>query len=293
MSVVSYREILPRTYSHKLGEAPRGTSKWAITVTEPIGHQTAIDTVGIYHGTVHPEYAYLVCTDASVTETDRHHVEISYTWEVPEAGQELGFQPNPIARADVWSFSTGGAQVPALTYYNGTGNGDRRPLVNAANDYFEGLTRLEAEVRLTISGNRATFPSSVAASVTNAVNDSAFLFGAAHQWFCGGITGAQASEVVNGQVVNYWQVGVELVYRQSGHDLLLPHVGFHQLDATDGKVPCTVYDSVGKQMVAASVPQPLNSDGTQKLIYSSAPDILTRRIYPEINFTTYFGVPPF
>ena len=171
MSVVSYREILPRTYSHKLGEAPRGTSKWAITVSQPIGHQTAIDTVGIYHGTVHPEYAYLVCTDASVTETDRHHVEISYTWEVPEAGQELGFQPNPIARADVWSFSTGGAQVPALTYYNGTGNGDRRPLVNAANDYFEGLTRLEAEVRLTISGNRATFPSSVAASVTNAVND--------------------------------------------------------------------------------------------------------------------------
>jgi len=290
MSVVSYREILPRTYSHKLGEAPRGTSKWAITVTEPIGHQTAIDTVGIYHGTVHPEYAYLVCTDASITETDRHHVEISYTWEVPEAGQELGFQPNPIARADVWSFSTGGAQVPALTYYNGTGNGDRRPLVNAANDYFEGLTRLEAEVRLTISGNRATFPSAVAASVTNAVNDSAFLFGAAHQWFCGGITGAQASEVVNGQVVNYWQVGVELVYRQSGHDLLLPHVGWHYV-ASNVKYPVLVKDW-DDTYVRASTPQPLNTNGTQKSA-GSAPDILTRRIYPEINYTTYFGVPPF
>jgi hypothetical protein len=290
MSVVSYREILPRTYSHKLGEAPRGTSKWAITVSQPIGHQTAIDTVGIYHGTVHPEYAYLVCTDASVTETDRHHVETSYTWEVPEAGQELGFQPNPIARADVWSFSTGGAQVPALTYYNGTGNGDRRPLVNAANDYFEGLTRLEAEVRLTISGNRATFPSAVAASVTNAVNDGAFLFGAAHQWFCGGITGAQASEVVNGQVVNYWQVGVELVYRQSGHDLLLPHVGWHYL-LSNVKYPVLVKDSDGTD-VRASTPQPLNTNGTQKSA-GSAPDILTRRIYPEINFTTYFGVPPF
>jgi hypothetical protein len=290
MSVVSYREILPRTYSHKLGEAPRGTSKWAITVSQPIGHQTAIDTVGIYHGTVHPEYAYLVCTDASVTETDRHHVEISYTWEVPEAGQELGFQPNPIARADVWSFSTGGAQVPALTYYNGTGNGDRRPLVNAADDYFEGLTRLEAEVRLTISGNRATFPSSVAASVTNAVNDGAFLFGTAHQWFCGGITGSQASEVVNGQVVNYWQVGVELVYRQSGHDLLLPHVGWHY-DASNVKYPVLVKDSDGTD-VRASTPQPLNTNGTQKSA-GSAPDILTRRIYPEINFTTYFGVPPF
>ena len=290
MSVVSYREIQPRTYQHKLGEAPRATTKWVITVTEPIGHQTAINTVGIFHGTPHPEYAYLLCTDASITEQDRHHVEISYTFEVPEAGQELGFQPNPIARADVWSFSTGGAQVPALTYYNGTGNGDRRPLVNAANDYFEGLTRLEAEVRLTISGNRATFPSNVAASVTNAVNSGAFLFGTAHQWFCGGITGSQASEVVNGQVVNYWQVGVELVYRQSGHDLLLPHVGFHHLLASV-KYPVLVKDSDGTDW-RASTPQPLETNGTQKSA-GSAPDILTRRIYPEINFTTYFGVPPF
>jgi hypothetical protein len=219
-------------------------------------------------------------------------VEISYTWEVPEAGQELGFQPNPIARADVWSFSTGGAQVPALTYYNGTGNGDRRPLVNAANDFIQGLTRLEAEVRVTIAGNRATFPSSVAASVTNAVNSGPFLFGTAHQWFCAGITGTQASEVVNGQVVNYWQVGVELVYRQSGHDLLLPHVGLEQNDATRGKVACVVYDKENERFVASSLPQPLDSNGIQKAL-GSAPDILTRRIYPEINFTTYFGVPPF
>jgi hypothetical protein len=71
-----------------------------------------------------------------------------------------------------------------------------------------------------------------------------------------------------------------------------PNSIIHKLDATDGKVPCTVYDSVGEQFVAASVPQALNSDGTQKL-FSSVPDILTRRIYPEINYTTYFGVPPF
>jgi hypothetical protein len=44
--------------------------------------------------------------------------------------------------------------------------------------------------------------------------------------------------------------------------------------------------------VRASTPQPLNTNGTQKSA-GSAPDILTRRIYPEINFTTYFGVPPF
>lgn len=291
MSVVSYREVLPRTFQHRLGEPPRAGTKWVITVSEPVSTQTALDAIGIYHGTSHPEYAYLICTDAQVSEPDRHHIEVQYTFEVPPAGGDLvTFQPNPLARPDVWQFTTGGAQVPALTYYNGTGNGDRRPLVNAANDIIEGLTTLEAEVRLTISGNRATFPSAVAAAVTNAVNDGPFLWGGAHTWQCSGITGSQASEVVNGLVVNYWQVGAELTFRASGHNLLLPHVGLNQLVSGSQK-PVTVIGDHGLPLRAAT-PQPLNSDGTQKTS-GSMPDILTRRIYPEVNFTAYFGVPPF
>lgn len=290
MSVVSYREVLPRTFSHRLGEPPRAGTKWILTVSEPITHQAAINAVGIFHGTAHPEYGYLVCTDAQVTEPDRHHVEISYSYEVPPPGSAGGLQANPLVRPDVWEFSTGGSQVPCLTYYEGSGNASQKPLVNAANDYFEGLTCNEGEVRLTISGNRPTFPAAVASAVTNAVNDGAFLFGTAHQWFCAGITGRQASEVVNGQVVNYWQVGAELVYRRSGHDLLLPHVGFHYV-ASGQKYPVTVVGEDGLQY-RASAPQPLNSNGTQKSP-GSAPDILTRRIYPEVNFTTYFGTPPF
>jgi len=290
MSVVSYREVLPRTFSHKLGEPPRAGTKWVITVSEPISHQTAIDTIGIVHGSAHPEYAYLVCTDAQVNELDRHHVEIAYSYEVPPPGAEFGFQPNPLARPDVWSFSTGGAEVPAVRYYNGSGNGDIKSLVNSAGDMFEGVTALEAEVRLTISGNRATFPSATAAAVTNAVNDGTFLWGAAHTWQCSGITGSQASEVVNGLLVNYWQVGAELVFRASGHSLRLPDVGFNYLDGSSKK-PVTVTGPAGLA-VAATAPQPLNSNGTQKSA-GSAPDILTRRVYPEVNFTAYFGVPPF
>lgn len=292
MSVVSYREVLPRTFQHRLGEPPRAGTKWVLTVSQPVSTQTALDTIGIYHGTSHPEYAYLICTDAQVTEPDRHHVEIQYTFEVPAVagGDPSTFQPNPLARPDVWQFTTGGAQVPALTYYNGSGNGDLRPLVNAANDIIEGLTTLEAEVRLTISGNRATFPSAVAAAVTNAVNDGPFLWGGAHTWQCSGITGSQASEVVNGLVVNYWQVGAELTFRASGHNLILPHVGFHYVSGSSKK-PVTVIGDDGLPR-RATVPQALNSDGTQKAA-GTAPDLLTRRIYPEVNFTTYFGVPPF
>jgi hypothetical protein len=190
----------------------------------------------------------------------------------------------------VWEFTTGGSQVPCLVYYEGSGNNTPMPLTNGANDYFEGLTVNEGEVRLTISGNRPTFPASLAAAVTNSVNTGAFLFGTAHQWFCAGISGRQSSEVVNGLVVNYWQVGAELVYRRSGHDLLLPHVGWHYYSGSSKK-PVTVVGDDGLTYRASS-PQPLNTDGTQKTS-SVAPDILTRRIYPEVNFTTYFGTPPF
>ena len=290
MSVVSYREVLPRTFSHKLGEPPRAGTRWVITVTEPITHQAALNTIGIFHGSSHPEYSYLVCTDAQVTEPDRHHVEVAYSFEVPPPGSEGGFQPNPLVRPDVWEFTTGGSQVPCLVYYEGSGNNTLMPLTNSANDYFEGLTVNEGEVRLTISGNRPTFPASLAAAVTNSVNTGAFLFGTAHQWFCAGISGRQSSEVVNGLVVNYWQVGAELVYRRSGHDLLLPHVGWHYYSGSSKK-PVTVVGDDGLTY-RASAPQPLNTDGTQKGA-GFAPDILTRRIYPEVNFTTYFGTPPF
>jgi hypothetical protein len=130
--------------------------------------------------------------------------------------------------------------VPALTYFEGSGNGDVRPLVNAAGDFFEGLTTEEAEVRASISGNRPTFPLATAAAVTNALNQGAYLGGAAYSWKCSGISAQQATEVVNDIEINYWQVSVELVYRQSGWPLLLPHVGWHYLDGSEKKF-CPTY----------------------------------------------------
>ena len=171
------------------------------------------------------------------------------------------------------------------------------PLVNAAGDFFEGLTTEESEVRASISGNRSAFPLATAAAVTNAVNSSAYLGGAAHTWKCSGISAQQTTELVNDVEINYWQVSVELVYRQSGWNLLLPHIGFHYLDGSDKKA-AWVYDQTpapeGPKQIVATVPQPLNSDGTLK--YPGAggtPDILTRRVNPEVNFSTYFGTPPF
>lgn len=295
MSVLSNRELVGRSFSHRFGEAPTAERKFAITLDDPATNtQEILNAVGIAHGDYHPEYTYLRCVEGNVSENDPDpwHATVSYRYQVPELGGNQDFDPNPLARPDVWSFSTGGAQVPALVHYAGTGNANIQPLVNAAGDFFEGLTMDESEVRASISGNRPTFPLATAAAVTNAINESAYLGGAQHTWKCTGISAQQATEVVNGVELNYWQVSVELAYRQSGWPLLLPHVGWHYLDGSDKKV-CYVYDDDGNK-IAASFPQPLDTDGT--LLYPGAggmPDILTRRLNPEIDFNAYFGVPPF
>jgi hypothetical protein len=294
MSVLDFREVLPRTFRHRFGDPPQAERKFTVSLTAPVANQQILNTVGIFFGALHPEYPYLRCVEGNVTETDRHYAEVTYRYELPARGAQQ-FEANPLARADVWSFSTGGAQVPALIYYDGAGNDDLKPLVNTANEFvFEGLTTLEAEVRATISSNRAVFPLPIAADVTNAVNASPYLFGARHTWMCAGINASQAVEAVNDQEITYWQISVELVYRASGWNLLLPNVGLNQIDGGKKK-PCTVENEDGDE-IAASTPQALDGDGKQKA-NNDPPDILDapvgRRIYREIDFAPFFGTPPF
>ena len=288
MAVISYREVIPRTASHKFGESPTAERKYIVTVDEPTPTQNIINAVGILHASAHPEFSYLKCLNIQVTETDRHHAEITYSYELPKQ-EEL--DPNPLARPDVWSFSTGGSQVPALVYYDGSGNSNKKPLQNTAKDFFEGLTTLEAEVRASISGNRATFPLANAAAVTNSVNSSSYLGGAAHTWLCAGISGQQATEVVNDVELRYWQITVELVYRASGHDLLLPNVGWNYLEGGEKK-RVWVKDPESGEKVASGSPRALTTAGGLK-DDDQEPDILTRRVYPEADFSNYFGTPPF
>lgn len=292
MAVLSCREVLPRTFQHKFGESPTAEMKFVVTVDEPTPTQQIIGTVGYVHGSAHPEYPYLLMLEGSVTETDRHHAEVTLRFEVPK---QENLDPNPLARPDVWSFSTGGAQVPWLYYYHGSGNDDIRPLVTGANDYIEGLTVLAPEVKATISGNRAAFPLAVAAEVTNAINSGPYLGGSAYTWQCNGISGQQATEVVNDVEVRYWQVSVELTYRRAGYIEKLPHVGFHYID--DGKKRrAWVYQGEpgASEKVDATTPQPLTEAGALKYPgLDGLPDQLLRRPYPAVDFASYFGTPPF
>jgi hypothetical protein len=297
MAIIGYREVLPRTFSHKFGESPTAERKFVVTTDGPEAHQILLNTVGIFHGAVHPEFTYLLCTEGSVTEPDRQHAEISYRYEVPQSGSQDN-QPNPLARKDVWSFSTGGAAVPATVYYHGAGNETRRSLTNSAGDFFESAMTDEAELRCSISGNRASFPIRAAAEATNCVNADAFMGAGRHQWKCAGISGQQQVEVISGVEIKYWSVTAELVYRQSGWNLFLPNVGWNYIQGGE-KRRAWVWSDPGeggtREQIASSNPMPLLEDGG--LVVSSPgesnpPIILNRRVHREVNFTPLFGNPP-
>jgi hypothetical protein len=331
MAVINFREILPRTFQHKFGESPTATRVFNVTLDQATPTQEILNAVGIFHGAFHPEYTYLLCTDGSVTETDAFHAEVTYSYEVPQVGTDE-FDPNPLSRPDVWSFSTGGAEVPCMYYYAGN---SIAPLINSAGDFIEGVTCPESEIRVTISGNRQRFDYALAASVSNCINGEQYLGGAPYTWLCAGISGQQQLEVVNDVQVKYWSFSTELIYRAGTHLLYLPDVGFHYLAAAENDdsppigegtssadaapyIPGGVGTQSGVQLIHGTnvrqaggvrkrawcyAPEggdkqespsavPLNSNGTMKPA-GAPPNILVRRVHRTINFAQFFGVPTF
>ena len=285
MTVISFREVVGRSFTHRFGEAPTAELKFVPTLdnTAPTVQEIA-NVVGIFHGSPHPEYPFLTMTEAQVTEgtPSPFHAEVTYRYELLEPDER---DPNPLARPDIWSFSTSGAAVPALFYYDGA---TQKPLVNSAFDYFEGVTTDSAECRATINGNRPTFPLATAIAVTNTVNSDSYLGASAHQWKCVGIGGQQQSEVVNDVEINYWAVTIELAFRQTGWNLQLPDVGLNYIDGSDKK-RAYVLNEEGEKVDSAN-PVALNSDGSLKAA-GSLPDILDRRVNPEVAFGSFFGTP--
>jgi hypothetical protein len=232
----------------------------------------------------------MLCTDGQVTESSAYQAEAVYSFATPAVGT-AGFEASPLARDDVWSFSTSGVAVPTFRYYNGTGNADIKPLINTAGDLIEGAQAIEGELRVTIAGNRAAFPKADAVAVTGALNADSFMGAAPYQWQCLGISGQQTTEVVNGFQVTYWQVAAELTYKQSGYQLYLPNAGFHYLDNGVLKRAYVKGPPPDNEDIPSASAVKLTASGAIQT--SGDPIILQRRVNPAVNFATYFGTPPF
>jgi hypothetical protein len=288
MAILSYTELATVAASRKFGEAPTFQRKFVVEVDDPTTKQTDIANYpGVVFLQAHPEASYCKAMNVSVANYNgsRWHYEVTWDYELPK---QQNVDPNPLARADIWKWSTGGLQVPALYYYEGD---TLAPLQNSANDFFEGATTDISTLQASISGNRATFDYGLATTVTNAVNSSSYLGGAAYTWKCSGIAANPAVEVVNEVEIRYWQVEVTLEYRPDGWPLQLPNIGWNYLDGGTKRRVTVDYDPGSGQpieKVPASNPQPLTSAGA---LSTGAPTVLVRRVHKAVNFQQYFGTP--
>jgi hypothetical protein len=294
MGIVKYTELATVSASQKFGEPPAYSRQWVVEVDDPtITQSDILQATPVAWLDPHPDFGWAKAFTAAVENYNgsRWHYLVKWDYEVPK---QKDLDPNPLSRPDIWKFATSGMAVPALWYYAGTGNGDKRALTNSAGDFFEGVTTDLSVLKAHISGNRPTFDYAIAASVTNAVNDSTYCGGAAYTWRCDGISGQPAVEVVNGSEIRYWQVEVELTYRPDGHAMLIPNVGWNYLQSGERR-RVWVWNESKTEKLPASNPQPLNSNGTLDTSSpgeANPPLLLTRRTQAAVNFSTYFGTPP-
>lgn len=292
MAIIGFSEQ-PRSGTHKIGESPTFERNFVVLVDSTNQSFAEIVTyLGVTHGSPHPEFYSARVDNVEISESsgdaDADSSIASYTINVKAtySVQQRDWDPSPLSRPDVWKFITQGAAVPALYYYDNT---TLKPLTNSAGDYFEGLMVDEGQQKITITGNRATFPSATAAAVTNAVNQSAFLGFAQDCVKVQGISGELVSEVVNEQTVFYWKVTAELLARQTGWNLLVPDVGFNFVE---GGVKKRAYvTGPDGDRIASANPVALNGSGGLQA-GATLPAILTRRVYKRIEFSSYFGTPP-
>ena len=291
MAVSSVRE-LPRKAEQEIGRAAIMTRRWVAvlsdnTLSSPTSERDVlIATAGETWGTPHPTFTSFKLRKVTMEEGyegSPYHVLTTAEYSLLRDEEIVA----PTDRDSQWSFDSSSAEVPALFYYDGSGNGTKYPLTNSANDYFPGLVTVEGIVVIKVAKNFAAFPSSWIGA-QNFVNDDTYLGCATHSIRVAGVPIKYTYEEWNGSVVKYWAAEAELHYRQSGHNLQLPDIGFNFI-ADGQKRRAMVFDFQNGEWVASSNPVGLNGSGAQT---GGAPAILERRVCPETSFQTLFGTPP-
>lgn len=202
--------------------------------------------------------------------------------------------PNPLNRPEVYSFSSSSTTVDAISFSNVPGFGYRREFIyNSAYDLLQGYKMRSVEPALTISKNTSTSPMTLLSSVVNHVNDATWAGGASGTWLCTSLSGSQKSELSGNEILTFWEIKASFSYREQGWQLVVKDVGLNRRVYNGNiflrKESCIVFDSDGNEK-AATTPQPLNPDGTQRL-NSSVISELTYDIYKPASFSSYFVGP--
>lgn len=288
MGVVSFRE-LGRKNEYEIGKPRKLIREFVCVLSDdtltgnPTAENVVAAAVGIDFGVAHPTYANNKCRKITITEGyegSPYHVHVLAEYGIILASELI----HPTSRPAVWEVDSAPGEVPALSYYDG---GTRRPLTNSAYDYFPGLVAQEGLAVAKVTQNFAMFPSSWTAA-QNSVNSATYFGCAQHTMKVDKVRVIQSHEEFGGSVVAFWQATAELAFRESGHNLQLPDIGFNFISGGQ-KRRAMVFDFDNNEWVASANPVGLNGSGG---LANGAPAILNRRICPEANFTALFGAPP-
>lgn len=293
MSIVSTKE-LARTFEIEVGKPAIVKRQWVcvlsddtLTTTRPTEVEIVQATLGvsggIFAGVAHPTLGGWKSRKISINEgfeSSPYHIEVVVEYGVVLANELL----SPVDRAPVWNVEASSGDYPALFYYDGA---DRVPLTNSANDYFPGLMTQESIVRATVQKNFAAFPTSWY-TANNHVNSDGYLGAPAGALRVGGISTNYVTEVFYTSEVSYWSSTATILYRESGHALQLPDIGWNFISGGQ-KRRAMVFDFENSEWVASPTPVGLNGEGAQT---GGAPAILTRRVNPQTSFSALFGAGP-
>lgn len=290
MGVASVKE-LSRKAEYEVGQPRKLTREWVCVLTDdtltgaPLYEPDVFTAVGVDLGSIHPTYidGPYRCRKMTLTEGfdgSPYHVHLVAEYGIVLANELVA----PTSRSAVWEFDSQPGEIPALTYYDGT---TLRPLTNSAYDYFPGLVTQESTVVAKVQQNFATFPNSWF-SAQNCVNNDTYLGCPQHSIKVQKVTVSTAREQFGAGIVSYWQANAELHYRQSGHNLQLPDIGWNFIGGGQ-KRRAMVFDFENSEWIAS--PNPVGLDGSGGLTLG-VPEILNRRVNPEANFDSIFGTPP-
>jgi hypothetical protein len=290
MSVVSVKELF-RKGVFEIGKTRQLSREFVCVLSDavlsaPIDGPQIAAALGIDLGSVHPTYADNRCSKITATEGHEgspYHVHVLAEYRFV-SNREL---TAPTSRANLWEFDTAPGEIPAFYYYAGEGNGTLLPLTNSAFDYFPGLVTQEALIAAKVTQNFASLPTSWIGA-QNFTNDSGYLGRPTHTWKVAAVRVSQTEEEFGGGIVRYWQATAELHYRQSGHNLQLPDIGWNFIGGNQ-KRRAMVFDFQNAEWVPS--PNPVGLDGNGGLTLG-APAVLSRRVLPVADFQSLFGNPP-
>lgn len=239
MAVLGFREILPRTFDHRLGGQPTAGRVFVATVDSPTITSAVISAIGIQHGDNHPDHSTLSCDGISAEENDRHHVTVTYSYGIPDAEDNPDGDPSqpPWLQPDVWTFSSSNASVACTEHYpfdNPVGQRNMSmPLTNTAGDAIFGISKAEAELKITITTSRLRLNLASLKQYVNTINNADWAGFPKHTVQFVGFSASPDSTDWNGELVRFWRLSVDLIYRSSTHNLFLPNVGWNVI--VDGK----------------------------------------------------------